>query len=96
MAPSGIKTFDERDVKRSGKYSYENRITELDDNYKKKFKANKKAWEFFLSQPPWYRRTASFWVMSAVKEETREKRLKLLISDSENSKKIGVILSSSK
>ncbi|HEY0069513.1 MAG TPA: YdeI/OmpD-associated family protein, partial [Chloroflexia bacterium] len=33
---------------------------------------------------PSYRRTALWWVMSAKKEETRQKRLATLIQDSEN------------
>ena len=45
-----------------------------------KFRSEKKAWEFFQSQAPWYRRTSAFWVMSAKREETREKRLGILIA----------------
>ena len=32
--------------------------------------ANRKAWAFFAAQPPGYRRTAIWYVVSAVKEET--------------------------
>ena len=56
--------------------------------YEKQFRANKKAWKFFQAQPPWYRRTASWWVISAKKEETRLKRLGQLIEDSENERTI--------
>ena len=48
----------------------------------KRFRANEAAWEFFQAQPPWYRRTATWWVVSAKKEETRERRLEKLIADS--------------
>ena len=41
----------------------------------------RKAWAFFESQPPSYRRPATWWVMSAKKDETREKRLATLIED---------------
>ncbi len=41
-----------------------------------------KAWAFFSEQAPSYRRTATYWVISAKKEETRRKRLKTLIEDS--------------
>ena len=37
----------------------------------------------FQSQAPWYRRTSTFWVMSAKHEETREKRFSTLLSDCE-------------
>src|SRR5438128_203368 len=42
--------------------------------YARTFRANKKAWRFFQTQPPGYRRIASWWVMSAKKEETRRRR----------------------
>jgi hypothetical protein len=53
------------------------------------FKKNRKAWDFFQSQPPYYRKTAGWWVMSAKKEETRQRRLKTLISDSAAARRIG-------
>jgi uncharacterized protein YdeI (YjbR/CyaY-like superfamily) len=43
---------------------------------------NKAAWKFFAAQPPWYRKTASWWITRAKREETRLKRLATLIQDS--------------
>ena len=40
-----------------------------------RFKANRAAWEFFNAQPPGYRRMATWFVMSAKRDETRLKRL---------------------
>jgi uncharacterized protein YdeI (YjbR/CyaY-like superfamily) len=54
----------------------------------KKFRAKKKAWEFFEAQPPSYRKMATFWVMSAKQEETRAKRLERLIGDSAAGRRI--------
>jgi uncharacterized protein YdeI (YjbR/CyaY-like superfamily) len=82
MQPAGLKAFQARDPKKSGIYSFEQRPQKLDAKYEKKFRANQKAWAFFQAQPPWYQRTASFWVISAKKEETRLKRLATLIEDS--------------
>ena len=93
MKPSGQKAFAARDEKRSGVYSFENAPRKLDAAYEKKFKANKKAWAFFQSQPPGYQRIARFFVMSAKQEETRLRRLDSLISDSEKGLRIGVITS---
>lgn len=42
------------------------------------------SWEFYQDQPPGYRRQAVRWVMSAKREETRERRLANLIDDSGN------------
>jgi uncharacterized protein YdeI (YjbR/CyaY-like superfamily) len=84
MRPAGAQAFKRRTAKRSEIYAYEQRKgAQLSGAYEKQFRANKKAWEFFQAQPPWYRRTASWWVISAKKEETRVKRLAQLIEDSE-------------
>jgi uncharacterized protein YdeI (YjbR/CyaY-like superfamily) len=79
MHESGLAAFKRRSTERSAVYAYENRQTELSPEYEKKLRSNKKAWKFFDAQAPWYRRTAIYWVMSAKKEETREKRLARLI-----------------
>lgn len=68
-----------RETSRSGIYAYENRQTELSPKYAKTLRANKPASKFFSWQAPWYRRTSIYWVMSARREETREKRLATLI-----------------
>lgn len=88
MAPAGLKAFEARDGKRSGIYAFENKPTRLSPEYEKEFKANKEAWDFFRSMPPWYQRTASFYAMSAKKEETRLKRLRQLIADSADKRSI--------
>jgi uncharacterized protein YdeI (YjbR/CyaY-like superfamily) len=54
-------------------------------------KANRAAWTFFQAQPPWYRRTCQFWVMSAKKEETRLRRLETLIACSAEGAWIGLL-----
>ena len=82
MHPSGLKAFQERDKARSQLYSYERKNAKLDESYERKLKANRKAWTYFQSRPAWYQRTASWWVISAKKEETRIKRLAMLIEDS--------------
>ncbi len=89
MRPAGLKAFEERDQKKSGLYSYEQRkSSQFDPAYEKQFKANKKAWDFFQSKPPSYQQPAIWWVMSAKQEETRLKRLARLIEDSEHGRTI--------
>jgi uncharacterized protein YdeI (YjbR/CyaY-like superfamily) len=84
MRPKGVQAFERRTGDRSEIYAYEQRMdAELRGAYEKQFRARKKAWKFFRAQPPWYQRTASWWVISAKKEETRLKRLAQLIEDSE-------------
>ena len=89
MRPAGVQAFEKRTGNRSEIYAYEQRKgAKLGGVYEKTFRANKSAWEFFRAQPPWYQRTASWWVISAKKEETRLKRLAQLIKDSEQGKTI--------
>jgi uncharacterized protein YdeI (YjbR/CyaY-like superfamily) len=82
MQPEGIKAFQARRENKSGIYSYEQRGDQLVEPYAQKLKKNRKAWAFFQSQPPSYRKAAGWWVVSAKKEETRLKRLETLIEDS--------------
>jgi uncharacterized protein YdeI (YjbR/CyaY-like superfamily) len=81
MRPAGREAFEARSDDNTGIYAFERaRPAELPDEYDKRF--TKAAREFFESQPPGYRRTAIHWVVSAKKEETRERRLGTLIEDS--------------
>jgi uncharacterized protein YdeI (YjbR/CyaY-like superfamily) len=85
MRPAGVQAFERRTGNRSEIYAYEQRKgAELSGAYEKQFRANKKAWNFFQTQPPWYRRTSGWWVISAKKEETQRKRLAQLMEDSEH------------
>jgi uncharacterized protein YdeI (YjbR/CyaY-like superfamily) len=84
MRPSGIKAFGARSDDKTATYSYEQRKNaSLPSAYEKIFRTNQKAWKFFQSQPPWYQRTAAYFVVNAKQEATREKRLARLIEDSE-------------
>jgi uncharacterized protein YdeI (YjbR/CyaY-like superfamily) len=91
MHPAGLRAFEARDPKRSYAYSFEQRKEgrKLAPEYQAKLEANKKAWTFFQAQAPYYQRTASWWVMSAKKEETRLRRLATLIDDSARGRRIG-------
>jgi uncharacterized protein YdeI (YjbR/CyaY-like superfamily) len=82
MEKGGLAAFEGRDPKRAGLYSFENKPAEFSPAVEKRFRANKAAWRFFAAQPPGYRRVATFWVMSAKQEATRERRLARLIEDS--------------
>src|SRR5438105_267157 len=84
MRPAGLKAFQARKENKSGIYSYEQRSEGLPEPYERRLKSNKAAWDYFQAQPPWYRKTAGWWVVSAKKEETRLKRLEKLIEDSAN------------
>jgi uncharacterized protein YdeI (YjbR/CyaY-like superfamily) len=91
MHPAGLAAFEKRLDNRSEVYSYERANATLGDDFEKKFRANRKAWRFWESQPPGYRRIATWWVISAKREETRERRLATLINDSAEGRRIGLV-----
>jgi uncharacterized protein YdeI (YjbR/CyaY-like superfamily) len=89
VQPAGMEAFARRSEAKSGIYAYENRSsTEFTDAQARKFKGNREAWKFFQAQAPWYRKTATWWVISAKKEETRQRRLNSLIQHSEQGEPI--------
>jgi uncharacterized protein YdeI (YjbR/CyaY-like superfamily) len=79
MASSGLAAYKKRDPKRTGVYSFENRPKALPPAMEKQFRRNKRAWEFYQAQAPWYRRTMAHLILSAKKEETQQRRLAALI-----------------
>lgn len=82
MHVAGQKVFDGRNKAKSNQYSYDRAHCKLKGAFEKKFRAAKKAWDFYQAQAPWYRRTSCWWVMSAKQEPTRLRRLSQLIEDS--------------
>jgi uncharacterized protein YdeI (YjbR/CyaY-like superfamily) len=96
MAPPGLKAFEARDPEKTGVYSFERETAALDPALEQEFRAHEKAWELFQAQPPGYRRTAIWWVVSAKKDETRAKRLGQLIEDSAAGRRLGLLTSPSK
>jgi uncharacterized protein YdeI (YjbR/CyaY-like superfamily) len=89
MRAAGLKAFEKRSEAKSAIYSYEQRDSaRLEDAHEAQFRANEQAWDWFNAQAAWYRRTSTWWVISAKREETRLKRLATLIDSSEQGKKI--------
>jgi uncharacterized protein YdeI (YjbR/CyaY-like superfamily) len=88
MQPAGLRAFERRQEAKSSIYAYENAPRTLDPADEKKFRARKKAWEYFSNQAPSYQRVAIYWVMSAKKPETRARRLAMLIDDSAHGKRL--------
>jgi len=79
--PAGIRAFEARTEENTGIYSYENRPADLPDVYLTRLKANEAAWAWWQARRPSYRRVATWWVVSAKQEATRERRLATLIED---------------
>jgi len=86
--PNGRAAFDRRDEARSRVYSYENRSRGFDAATEAELRKHKRAWKFLEAQPPSYRKTVAFWVMSAKQEETRKRRLARLIEHSQDGERV--------
>jgi len=83
MQPAGLAIYNQRSDKNAKGYSSANMPTTLSKVHEKIFKANKKAWEYFESLAPSYKKASINWIMSAKQKVTQEKRLNELIVESE-------------
>jgi uncharacterized protein YdeI (YjbR/CyaY-like superfamily) len=89
VLPAGLRAFEARDPAKSALYSYEQRNAELDPASLARLRSNDAAWQFWQAQPASYRRPATWWILSARKDETRQRRLQTLIEDSAAGRRIG-------
>jgi uncharacterized protein YdeI (YjbR/CyaY-like superfamily) len=90
MAPAGLAAFERRTAERSAIYAYEQRRhPELAPAQARAFRRNRAAWDFFRAQAPSYQRIALFWVVSAKRDDTKARRLDVLIADSAAGRRIG-------
>lgn len=96
MHPAGLAAFQNRDPAKANLYSFEQGDISLTDAQEALFRANRKARDFFDSQPPSYRKAAIWWVISAKREETRHSRLATLIADSEAGRRLAHLVSPAK
>jgi uncharacterized protein YdeI (YjbR/CyaY-like superfamily) len=88
VSKAGLETYERRDPKKAGMYSFENRPQTFDGAIEKQFQANPRAWTFFLEQPPGYRKVCTFFVMSAKKDQTRLRRLAVLMNASSKGQRL--------
>src|SRR5262249_49107611 len=79
MLPAGHAAFAARREDKSGVYAYEQRWGTPPPKYERVIKRNAKAWKFFQSQTPGYRKQMMWRIVSAKLEATREQRLATLI-----------------
>jgi uncharacterized protein YdeI (YjbR/CyaY-like superfamily) len=91
MEPAGRAAYAARDEAKTNRYSFERDKVALEPAYEAELRQNPKAWSFFSSQPPSYRKTITWWVMSAKREETQRRRLDVLIRDSAHGRRVGIL-----
>jgi uncharacterized protein YdeI (YjbR/CyaY-like superfamily) len=95
MAPPGVAAFERRTKQTPRRYSFERPTATLTPEFETMFRRNAKAWAYFEEEAPWYRRVALHWVTSAKREETRRRRLDMLIKDCAAGRRIGGVPPSS-
>ena len=85
MAPAGLAAFAARRADRTGVYSHEqggDAALAFTRSERERLQAVPGAWEFVSEQPGSYRRAVIHWLHSAVRPETRDRRLDRLVADS--------------
>jgi uncharacterized protein YdeI (YjbR/CyaY-like superfamily) len=88
MQAAGLAAFEKRQEHKSKIYAYEKEPVLLDETFEKQLKSNEKAWNFFQSQAPSYKKVVIHWVMSAKQEATKISRIQKLIDASEAGKRV--------
>jgi uncharacterized protein YdeI (YjbR/CyaY-like superfamily) len=91
VAASGLAAWQAAPRKAAG-YSFESKPVALARRYLSQLKADARAYAYFQHQAPWYRRLASFYVMSAKQEATQQRRLAHLIASSARQQPISPLL----
>ena len=92
MQPAGLAAFAARSPERTAVYSFDRQHPpQFDAEMEARFRKNRKAWAFWESQPPGYRKTATHWVTSARRAETRERRLATLVEDCSAGRRIALL-----
>lgn len=88
LADAGRLAWHNRDPEREGLYSHEQAEVAFATDADARFRGEESAWAWFSTQSPTYRRQATWWVVSAKRAETRERRLATLIADSADGKRV--------
>ena len=79
MHDAGLRAYEGRDLRKDASYSYERPALELEQEMLARLRADGAAWAHWQGEQPSFRRTASYWVMSAKRPETRERRFAELL-----------------
>lgn len=89
MKPAGLQLFHSRSDKDG--YTSHSRNMVLDPAFEAQLMADETAWTFFTNLAPSYKRESIWWVMSAKRDDTRQKRFSILIASSHDGLKIPML-----
>jgi len=93
MRPSGLAAFKARDASAARRYAFENRPDDLPTFAAAELRKYEGAWRFWEDQPPSYRKAITWWIVSAKREETRAKRIAILIEHMRRAERIPLLVS---
>jgi uncharacterized protein YdeI (YjbR/CyaY-like superfamily) len=80
VRPAGLKAYSQRSAKRSRVYSFEQaKPNSLGDAEIREFQRFPRAWQYFESVAPSYRKAVTHWILAAKQDATRTRRLAQLI-----------------
>ena len=88
LQPSGLAAFEARDEARTQRRVAAVVDAALDGALEDRFRANRGAWAFFQKQPASYRKLMIAWITGATRDQTRHRRLDLLVADSAAGRRI--------
>jgi uncharacterized protein YdeI (YjbR/CyaY-like superfamily) len=88
MKPAGLAAFQRRDEDRTRRHHAARDNPALDAASLRALKADKKAYANFQALPPGRKRLYTFWVASAKREDTRAKRLAIVLERCRAGKRI--------
>jgi uncharacterized protein YdeI (YjbR/CyaY-like superfamily) len=91
MHASGLRAFEAHDPQQRAGYTFEEPEKVFDAASLRTFRRVPNGWRFFCAQSPSYRRTVTFWVMSGRRNETRDRRLRIVIDASRRGAKIDLL-----
>jgi len=79
----GLAAYGRRDRRKEKQASYEQpESVALPPEYEARIRADAAAWEYFKAARPSYRKQVAWWIVSAKREDTRLRRLGILIESS--------------
>ena len=79
VADAGLASYRNRNAANQKKASYEQGAIALPTEYERRIQADPEAWRWFQAARPSYRRQVSWWIVSAKREDTRLRRMAILI-----------------
>ena len=78
----GMSAYRKRNPAREKQAAHEQKNIVLPPEYERQLRADADAWDYFQRARPSYRKQVTWWVISAKREETRLRRLRILIESS--------------